>query len=646
MMFLSPFARVILFTTTILVGWGPAVNGQDARLFPGGSSRTRSSSGQMRVIESLPQRQASKHFTIVGEVQRSAVYESPASSLSLGQLIAVSGGLTDFARQSIKVIRDGKDSLRLFYDPTHPDEHQILAGDIVVVLPSMRAAPQSRQTPMIPIACTGLDTHPIVLPLDPSISTVEILLAELIQPASVRESIRLIDPYSRPHSNQLVSGSVVMFNPTLVDRRGLAATEAFPSTVKLDAQGRLLETSDNSAPSEQRADVAPLQQVPPPIPDRTAPLSTLLEPSIAPSAVAPSTSPPPPLPLPSTPASTVMSSAGQAETESIATASPREVDRNALALTDGPELLSTDLPLIEETPQNEIPAPLAEVVGVTPIPTPAPPPPEVKTVATTAVRSGSPAQPQHASPRQNDASGQSLADSPPEAHAGSQADADSGSVWPVILCLAAIVLLGLPGAIIWARSKNPVKSVSTHERHDPLHRDTGVHHLPASPLQDRQTLSQQQCLDLVLNRATPVVMEQVEFPRDIVVQGEAVALRRLILHDRHPQHAAPHFTPTERGPGQRAHAVSTANRETVTASSTEKPANAELNASAPTDSAETPKETAASDPIHASQPTASNMHRANQFDIVAPEADRSSATPRPSSALERALQILAKEKQT
>ena len=196
----SLVAIVVLVTSS--VGFAQSPN----RVF--GSANT--ATPQMRVIEPAKLENQQSYFTVVGAVARSGVFTSQERTIALGQLIAAAGGLNESARPTLQVIRGGKKGLQFLYDATRPDQHAVLAGDIVIVLPSLGQSTTRTPIPVIPVACIGLINRPVVLPLDPSIRTTDILLAELMQPADLRDQIRLLNPLSPFATTKLVPGCVVL----------------------------------------------------------------------------------------------------------------------------------------------------------------------------------------------------------------------------------------------------------------------------------------------------------------------------------------------------------------------------------------------------------------------------------------------------
>lgn len=218
--------------------WGSLACQADERSLrqPGPTLPTR-----MRVMEVTPQPAAEKYFTILGDIPRSGVYTDRQDRITLQALVEAAGGIPHSQRPFIRVIRGGEDRFRITYVRETAEQQSLFAGDVVVVQPKPGMATIGERLPVIPIACLGLDQRPVVLPLSPEIRSVHDLLKQLMQEPQLARSLRILDPYARHQTAELVPGTVVIFQSSAVNRASLANIEAFPPAVALRPQDSRLE---------------------------------------------------------------------------------------------------------------------------------------------------------------------------------------------------------------------------------------------------------------------------------------------------------------------------------------------------------------------------------------------------------------------
>ncbi|WP_437205200.1 hypothetical protein [Planctomicrobium sp. SH664] len=177
----------------------------------------------------------SPYYTVVGAVRAPGVFQSEARKLPLETLMTAAGGLQPNALPTVRILRNGSSKLQILYTPgqSRPDD-QVLAGDLLVVSarPTLDGAPPAADD-FTAIACLGLIDRPLVLPLSPAIRTVNDLLPRLPQHPNLKTYIKVIDPTGRAATQDLVPGSVLVFESKYVDRSVLAL-QSFPPVVDLD----------------------------------------------------------------------------------------------------------------------------------------------------------------------------------------------------------------------------------------------------------------------------------------------------------------------------------------------------------------------------------------------------------------------------
>ncbi len=189
----------------------------------------------MKVVERQNSPETTPTYTIVGAVVQSGVYSTGKQPFTVGKLIDAAGGLRPDAQPTLRVIRRGDVRFQIAL-PSNPSaaEDELMSGDIVVVASRTPERDAAGTTNVVPVACVGLVDRPVVLPLDPSITTVQELTRRLGQPAQVGQSARLITPNRHATPSHLIPGSVVFFDPQRIDRVPLQTPGFLPDLINLD----------------------------------------------------------------------------------------------------------------------------------------------------------------------------------------------------------------------------------------------------------------------------------------------------------------------------------------------------------------------------------------------------------------------------
>lgn len=218
----------------LIAGLASPANAQASRPGAGSSSR-------MKVMERQTPPEATPTYAIVGAVVQSGVYATKEQPFTIGRLIDAAGGLLPDAQTTLRVIRHGdvRFQIPLPAEPSSASD-PLMAGDIVVVAPRQSARETAAGAErIVPVVCVGLSDRPVVLPLDSSITTVQELTRRLGQSPHVGQTARLITPSRNAGSAQLMagslmSGSVVFFDPELIDRVPLQNPGFLPGLIDLD----------------------------------------------------------------------------------------------------------------------------------------------------------------------------------------------------------------------------------------------------------------------------------------------------------------------------------------------------------------------------------------------------------------------------
>jgi len=203
---------------------------------------TGSVPSRMRVIENPPRTEvpavpSSFAYSVVGAVDRPGVYTTTQHSLSIRQLVESAGGLTAQAQATLRVVRNYDVRFQVQYVPNGPGANEMLLPGDILVVPLQSPADTANTLPdaIIPVACLGLLDRPVVLPLDLSITTVQELTRRLGQHPQLAQTAHVIEPVRGASPMELASGSVIIFEPRLVDRLPLTSQPGFlPAPINLD----------------------------------------------------------------------------------------------------------------------------------------------------------------------------------------------------------------------------------------------------------------------------------------------------------------------------------------------------------------------------------------------------------------------------
>ncbi len=225
--FSSPFRSFCLLIAALLTGG--FASGQLVLAQGTSSVRMPSNPGgqRMGVIDSQRPAGATYHYTIIGAVARSGAFHSNESSVSLEQLLNAAGGLSPNASPTLKVLRNQQIRFQILFDPRQPDPaNRLQPGDVVIVT-ATGGVPST-----IPVACLGLLDRPVVLPLDPTIQTVNELTHRLLQSPEAARMAAVVSPQG-DIQGRLTPGTVVIFSPGSIDRYPLMQPGALPESLEL-----------------------------------------------------------------------------------------------------------------------------------------------------------------------------------------------------------------------------------------------------------------------------------------------------------------------------------------------------------------------------------------------------------------------------
>ncbi|MCA9079460.1 MAG: hypothetical protein KDA58_02830 [Planctomycetaceae bacterium] len=226
-------------TCALLISAWAVVHGQAvmAQQYAGGNSdgRPRNRS-QMRVIETQAESGHQTHyFTIVGGVERSGVFSTDKAKLPLSELVQAAGGVAGKPQTTIRVYsRELRPRLQIFSDGD--SRETVNSGEVVVVVapPTTGPRPGANEPKLVPIACVGLLERPVVLPLRDDVANLPTLIQQLMQPREILVRTQRIDPVGRTSDWQLLSGTIIAFDPRTIDPVGLRSAQELPPAVSLE----------------------------------------------------------------------------------------------------------------------------------------------------------------------------------------------------------------------------------------------------------------------------------------------------------------------------------------------------------------------------------------------------------------------------
>lgn len=209
---------------------------------------------------------------IVGAVDRPCAVELPGSSLELSQLAEFAGVSSSETAARVRIYRRNQVIVGSVVD------YLALPGDVVVVNPSSGASMSA--TGEFHVAIVGLIDQPVVVPVSRRSSSLATLLSELGQPVALIDAARTTNGGGRPNTGNtlLIPGSVIVVEPSLVDRAALANSNRVPAAVAYSAR----EVTSQ--------DVLDLPVEPAPIPDHPADVGVAAQLPSIPSASLPDAS--------------------------------------------------------------------------------------------------------------------------------------------------------------------------------------------------------------------------------------------------------------------------------------------------------------------------------------------------------------------
>jgi hypothetical protein len=187
------------------------------------------------------------YVAVMGQVVRPAVFEFQTPLPQLVEFLNLTGGLTSQASGSIRIIRGGR-SHQFFLSPRL--SLQLIADDLVIVESNQFVAGRRRNAGLpsaappptvVQIGLVNLISRPVILDLPGEQADLAQLLSVLHQPLSDKAEITVFKPgsgmqavpLSQAFETTLATGSVLMFDPTTVNRGVLPR---LPNTIRLDAQ--------------------------------------------------------------------------------------------------------------------------------------------------------------------------------------------------------------------------------------------------------------------------------------------------------------------------------------------------------------------------------------------------------------------------
>lgn len=170
--------------------------------------------------ETSPADGPASYVGVIGAVEKPGVYEIPAGSPDINDLIRQAGGLTAAASGNLRIVRNGRLARQIFYSGQL--NLKVFSGDVVAI-DSRSVYPPGSQA--VQLALTGLIDRPVVVRMRPHQATLEQLAHFLGQPPETISTIRVLQPRSwsqgdantsQPDNGTLPSGTVLVFDPAVV----------------------------------------------------------------------------------------------------------------------------------------------------------------------------------------------------------------------------------------------------------------------------------------------------------------------------------------------------------------------------------------------------------------------------------------------
>ena len=224
---------------------------------------------------------------ILGEISKPGVYRLDPASLNLPAIVRRSGGLTDDASGSIRVVRQDRIVESLYYSPQ--SHVSLLAGDLLVVEskraqaaisklydadPKVRAElARDTQAALRPdptgvqVAFVNVLERPVVVKIKHENAQIGKVVQMLDQPAELAQSVRVIGPERllsqsaapQPIDTALADGTVLYFPRNSVNRNRLPAFPVpYDSEIATGAVPSLI-----GGPSGQSPELRNVGQLPP-----------------------------------------------------------------------------------------------------------------------------------------------------------------------------------------------------------------------------------------------------------------------------------------------------------------------------------------------------------------------------------------------
>lgn len=617
-----------------------------------GSNDYRATSGGQRMLVVDNDQSASVqpgYYTVVGNVDRSGVYISDATTLSVSTLIKAAGGLPDNSAVPMRILSGNRPPVQLFVGADATDV--VRQNEILVVGGTPPASQTGETRQLVPVVCLGLlPERPVVLPLIPEIANVPALVQNLMQSSEIIPGIRRIDPAGGNGGSALQRGSVLIFDHATIDELRLRSARELPPAVSLKvALEATTPLTQAENPHLQRQFIEPpatsANDVPPgfvvrnmsTLPDLAAgqiyesglPSGPIIAPALpelpgrvgsdsdlfSQTAQLPS---PLPVVIPSVPVAAVTIERPIIEVEPIAAA---------------PVLPTPAAPVMEPVqPPSRVVQTSSELTAIAsasaptptewePEPTPADPVPSVTESA--ALMPTAPAPPRESpvvtSPRSFDSRDNATSGSEIVAP---QSSSKSG-LWPIFLTVGVLTLFCLGGCIVWSRYD---QLIFPHSHEQSIAETESLTVAVPAPAERSHPVRSR--LTEVIDQAIPVIEEPVSLPVQVPLHGEAVGHRKLILHAAHETVPAPKFA---------ARRATTERPAAIAGKHSERELRTQLRSAL----------TTADQRFERDNLSAVELDFTSQFDVVQPEPlQGKSGSGSSEGALERALRSLDRENRT
>ncbi|MAX35077.1 hypothetical protein [Gimesia sp.] len=244
---------------------------------------------------------------LLGEFNRCAAYELSNQELQLNHVVSGAGGLTSDSSGVIRVIRGGRSSQDLFFNPDV--DFPLMHGDVLIALksssnvmnvsfstPAQTAQLQQQQnSELVQIAILNLQDRPVVFGVRPEIADLAGILKCLRQPleqyAQLAESIKIIPPYrsrgnsdfkSRKLTSRFDSGTVIVLNsPQVLNLSMIPHSLPVPRRLASTQSSRANPFQETSTAGTVGKAASPLEEDTPELQKVTHPEATLPNPEDA-----------------------------------------------------------------------------------------------------------------------------------------------------------------------------------------------------------------------------------------------------------------------------------------------------------------------------------------------------------------------------